>query len=73
METKIKEFPLFETVDEVLNLHGEQIRTKELNLQVELDKDLNVMADQYMVSTIFRNLISNAIKYTPEKGTISSY
>ena len=34
-------------------------------------KDLMALADAQMVRTILRNLINNAIKFTPEKGTIT--
>jgi signal transduction histidine kinase len=44
---------------------------KEIKLKHSIDPNLHVTADFEMVKTIFRNLISNAIKYTPTGGNIS--
>lgn len=44
---------------------------KQITLEHSLDPNLHVTADFEMVKTIFRNLISNAIKYTPTGGNIS--
>ncbi len=44
---------------------------KRLNLQVRYAENLpHLFADQKLVRIIFQNLISNAIKYTPENGTV---
>jgi len=65
---------------EELNLHQllqdclaqQQIPTDEKNIKIQLNCDatLKVIADANMVKTIVRNLISNAIKFTPENGEI---
>jgi len=34
-------------------------------------KEISVFADVNMFSTVFRNLVSNAIKFTPENGNIT--
>lgn len=43
---------------------------KNINCTTEIEADLFVFADPDMVSTILRNLISNAIKFTGENGKI---
>jgi len=43
---------------------------KQISMDHSIEPNLFVTADSEMVKTIFRNLISNAIKYTPEGGNI---
>ncbi|MBI9070890.1 MAG: PAS domain-containing sensor histidine kinase [Melioribacteraceae bacterium] len=43
---------------------------KNIVLNKHIDKDLTIYADENMILTVLRNLISNAIKYTNEHGLI---
>lgn len=43
---------------------------KNIQLSYESGNNNKVLADENMLNTIFRNLISNAIKFTPEGGSI---
>ncbi|MBK5210338.1 MAG: PAS domain S-box protein [Flavobacteriaceae bacterium] len=47
------------------------VSSKNIALIADLPKNLGVFADKKMVSTITRNLMSNAIKFTPKGGTIT--
>jgi PAS domain S-box-containing protein len=47
------------------------VSSKNIALIPDFPKNLGVFADKKMVSTITRNLMSNAIKFTPEGGTIT--
>jgi signal transduction histidine kinase len=53
-------------------LAAHQMPAKEKNIRIlsNCDDSLKVIADAHMVKTIIRNLISNAIKFTPENGEI---
>ncbi len=44
---------------------------KGINLVSEIDKDLYIHADENLLLQVFNNLISNAIKFTKAKGTIT--
>ena len=44
---------------------------KDITLSADHPRGLMALADAQMVRTILRNLINNAIKFTPEKGTIT--
>lgn len=61
---------LSEVLDEVINLLSSLAGTKSVNIVNGIDKKLSIVADKNMVTTIFRNLISNAILYNKEKGEV---
>jgi PAS domain S-box-containing protein len=44
---------------------------KEILLRSEIKKDLHVVADKYMLDTVLRNLMNNAIKFTHNHGTVT--
>ncbi len=68
--------PHFDNIDmngivlDVVDLYEKLLSDKSISIHVDLEKNLLVYADHYMLSVIVRNLISNAIKFTPRKGNI---
>ena len=64
------EIDLHSLLDVVINLHLEQAQIKQILLKNEIPEGLNVYADLNMVNTIFRNLISNGIKFTNNGGYV---
>ena len=46
-------------------------KNKKIAFKMEIDKDIELFADRNMLNTILRNLMSNAIKYTPNDGAIT--
>ncbi|MDX2470986.1 MAG: PhnD/SsuA/transferrin family substrate-binding protein [SAR324 cluster bacterium] len=70
MITKRSIFTLIDLTKDAVNLLSESAQQKNITiLTEELDSYL-VQADKFMISTVVRNLISNAIKFTPEGGSI---
>lgn len=65
LEVKKTQFNLCEIVNQVLELYSEQLERKKLSLNSECDDTCFVFADKYMIESVVRNLISNAIKFTP--------
>ncbi|NJK97419.1 MAG: PAS domain S-box protein [Bacteroidales bacterium] len=45
-------------------------KNKKIGLKSEITEDMEVIADRYMLNTILRNLLENAIKFTSECGSI---
>lgn len=55
---------------ESLDLLYDAIELKQLNCVNQIDPDLNAMVDGAIIKTIIRNLLANAIKYSPQGGEI---
>jgi len=64
-------FRLCPVIDKVLSLLSEPAHRKQINIRHQVVNDLMVFADAYQMELVFRNLIHNAIKFTPEGGDIS--
>lgn len=58
-------------VDSVLDLLQSTAQKKMIKIDILFQDELEVYADQNLLSTIIRNLIANAIKFTPINGKIS--
>jgi signal transduction histidine kinase len=58
-------------VSEVLQLLHLQVESKGILVKIRLEKPAYARGDREIVNLVLRNLISNAIKYTPEGGTIT--
>lgn len=58
-------------VDEIIRTFTRQLEDKRLALDVDIPPNLPAMwADRTRVGQVLTNLVSNAIKYTPEKGSV---
>lgn len=56
----------------IQDLYGLQASTKGISITLSLGDSYWVYADKAMLHTIFRNLVSNAIKYTYNGGCVSA-
>lgn len=70
MDYNPKEFNLFQLTDSLMNLLRANAFKKEITLKNYVDMNTIVLGDREMVSTILRNLLANAIKFTPQNGVI---
>jgi len=65
-----KDFPLKNTVVEMMDLLSGQAEQKGVALVDNVDPEVYVQADPAMISVVVRNLLSNALKYTPQGGEV---
>ena len=66
-----EEVKLNELVNSIYLLHKGSIRHKGIHFEKFTDDKAIAFADLNMLKTVLRNLVSNAIKFTPKGGTIS--
>jgi len=64
------EIELKKLLSDSINVHSSMAEQKNITISLKYDEDLNVFADPLMIETVLRNLINNAIKFTPENGEI---
>jgi|GEM_PF-2781279 len=64
------EFSLRETVDSVFAVLGVAATRKQIELTHDIDRSIRLVADRDMIETVVRNLVSNAIKFTPTGGSV---
>jgi len=62
---------LLTIVDESLSIVIDSAKNKEIDIAKHFQEDLVVFADRKMLQTIIRNLVSNAVKFTPKGGKIN--
>jgi len=71
-ELILEAFPLKNTMGEVEILIRQRCREKNITLNVDYEdlKNQQIMGDQLRLKQILINLLGNAVKFTPENGTI---
>ncbi len=57
--------------DEITALLLEALQGKKINLINNISEEINVFADYNMLETVIRNLVTNAVKYSHQNGTIT--
>lgn len=69
VKLNLEKFKVDDVLYEISGLFSNVLKEKEIILEISINDQVSIMADKNMVKTVFRNLISNSIKYT-EKGKI---
>jgi len=57
-------------LNECIELLKGNATNKKINIDVNIPEDTKAFFDEVTIHTAFRNIISNAIKFTPDNGTI---
>jgi signal transduction histidine kinase len=66
-------FIVNEKINESLELLKGAALKKNIKIDVISEEEISIYADVNMFSTVFRNLVANAIKFTNENGIISVF
>ena len=61
---------LKEMLTDSVDMFMDMATSKKIKLDLNFENDFNVFVDSNTTSTIFRNLLNNSIKFTPEGGEV---
>ncbi|MFZ5942203.1 MAG: ATP-binding protein [Bacteroidota bacterium] len=67
---KAREFNLFELVELNAGLYEEVAGSKQIAIQIFMNRDLLMFGDEKRISSVIRNLLSNAIKFSNPGGRV---
>ena len=65
-----QEFDLGEQLCEALLQFEDAWEAKNLEIETDIEDDVRIKSDPELLSLVWNNLISNAVKFTPDGGTI---
>jgi len=68
-----KKVLLNEVINEAIESLKYRIQKKKASIRVELKQNYNLVADEEMLITIFRNILSNALKFSDRQSTINIF
>jgi len=57
-------------VKQCIDILSESARKKEIRIGISIPEDIDIFADKHMFDTILRNLVSNAIKFSPSGARV---
>jgi signal transduction histidine kinase len=63
-------FEVVSTLKDAINIYYPIAELKHIDLKFKKSRESSVSADKNMFLTIIRNLLNNAIKFTPENGSV---
>lgn len=69
-QTKPINFDLITKIDNSIALLASRIDNKKIQVKNQVEINTKVWADEDHIEIVLRNLLSNALKFTPQKGTI---
>lgn len=70
LSVKPENISLNSITKEVVDLYGGLLKEKAIELSLPKNGEYFAFADKHMISLVIRNILSNAIKFTPETGKI---
>jgi signal transduction histidine kinase len=70
-EREKEEFAIAEIVNENIVMLTSDVLRKKIEILADIDPAIVVFADKFAIQTVLRNLLSNAMKFTPAHGSIN--
>lgn len=70
LEVTVTEVKIHNLVNATLKVSEKSASVKGIKITNKIARDINVFTDENMIATVFRNLVSNAVKYTQPGGSI---
>lgn len=71
IQCKKNNFNLNSLIEKSVSLVNEMAKKKNISIKISIKKNSIVYADKNMITTVFRNLISNSIKFTNNGGEVN--
>ncbi|MCF8262793.1 MAG: hybrid sensor histidine kinase/response regulator [Melioribacteraceae bacterium] len=71
IEINPQDINLSEILDQIVQLYEGNAAQKQLKILKNFENNLRIRGDQDLLDTVVRNLLNNAIKFTPKNGQIS--
>ena len=71
IKPQFRNTPLKDIAESVIRLYKSHAQKKQITILVNIPDNLLAFSDTETIKIVFRNLISNAIKFTPEFGSIT--
>jgi len=62
--------PVYEVIQEAIQIYNYKAEKKNISRFINIDRKIEAKADRNMFETIIRNLVANALKFTPKDGKI---
>lgn len=71
MQFNLEKCNLKRMILESISVFEESLAQKNINLNIQIANDVEIIADDLSIKTVFRNLINNAVKFTKQGGRIT--
>lgn len=68
---ELKPLKLKNAIDKAITTQTDGLNPNNIEIKTHVDNDICIFSDENIIKTIFRNLISNSLKYTPKGGEIN--
>ena len=73
LKMDIQEIPLSQITESIVDLISSQAYRKSVKLENNVDSDIKIFADEYKISTVIRNLVSNAVKFSSPSTSVKIF